>query len=1665
MKKRFICFFLVLLMCFSLAPTVLGSETEDEGQSGASAPGGALDKPPKTTVTYTYTETESKQKESTGTKKDPPPPATHKYNVTAEVKTELLGQNALEGLRFTLYFFEDAESYSDLYDDPVDGRLYSNAINLGNIDLVWYVDDGYFDDTVYWSTVDIYDRMGDWAATNEPYNIGLDGRDGLKKGNYLKDQAVGTGNAASIIAGKGGRTISFDKATLDNLENIYNDSKSGDKKTKGLNTFFIGRESGLGLKKATEYIKDLNDGKQNVIDYKNTCEIAKLCLGNKGTLDSDPNRGSFIYGFYTDADGVKHNGVLKLYYEPLTAFSIETNDFSSSDEYIFTLHDLIAYSNANPNKQVTTEKQTITYELVTHTVSSSGYINEHAEILEEIQHHISYLYRELDSITQEMAHCPTDEEAEFWDQEYNDTKIELENYKNRYDRLKENKTRVWTTDGKDDYKLDEVDIQYDFNGDGKPDYRQVGDPVITYQKKDFSEAFETIYYYMANYTYLIAPEPTLRMTGAGQGPWYYNGKVGTTNLKYNRESQTSSVEQFYNSNKNEPEYYTYSTMKSSDREKQSATYGKMFNSMGIGVVTSLNGASDEELKAGPTPQYVKTYVRIKSVDKDGNVTFEKAKNSETGALSFATDSKGEWTNYPLIDTVLKGESEEWVLNDILTSPYLLNDGLNLEIATSAWTDNVNLLHNSNSPIINDGSHTGKSLTKTSDVINGSYIDIVFKSKTFTDFINKNDGTPLLALYNAGIRKVVSKFYEGKTNKLITPDTNIDSQHLDISKGKEAQTGYTLDAVDLSAFYTGGSVNSDNSVNNKVSISNSNGEILTAGIKAEVEGKEGVYAVTVDETKHIDTLTQFMEENKDKTPVNTVILRYVEYIKPKQINIIEYQNSDGSVAGYASGGIVDLKKNGNTVTIQDPVGDFKGAIPVEFVTNFEIPLYVLDEANPDLPDMSDGGLSDLNEDGLDRTITNYPEGVLEHNLYVKWVVTQPYVAVPVDVPEWRLSRFWKSETDKFLTTEAELTLSYSLGDCSTHGHTLSPLEQWKYSVINPGENGTIKVDTWLHGITVKRGDAPTISNNTTSAKATLGADIIGIKSTSTSKLKLASWVTGNNQNNAQVQSSFDISNAYTATPVTSGMLGLDNYGNYLRATVIKISVGNTDKFVNHYCDYTAPSGIVYKTDENGDFVLDKYGNKIFDHYTYPENHEDVKQENIETVFPGDLDIQISFARYVAKAKSPFVLGSSFADNVKVNQSEGKTTIKYQINDTLNVYPEIGMLLADDDGKTESIKFVVGEQNRKIKPVVWQTLKYNLFVKPVSYGTSVVTDTRFATWLAKNGNPTTKGLLGIYKGAGVNNTFEITDTSTSKESGFLTAKTFVLDVDDSVEKAWSDSGFKPEKYHANLKASISGSNKSAKTEVTAIEKLIIKTQTTGGQKTYTGANVIQDLDNYIEDTNSNKVLTHKLIVRGGAVIGVWMDGASSPTAIEDLKTKNKDLYEALIGMNLYNESHNRSKTVLSVFEHKPLNADILDEDDYASALAEARKAIDKIDTPSTSEIKTGDRWYSEDSTVLVVREYRTNYKVPGISVADKISMTVNGLETPRNKNDYFNTVGLGYTCLSYQLEFNAGVLTSNYNNKTITSMFVADASKAGGTFIQNKPSYLVPNVSVTDTTRGG
>ena len=168
-----------------------------------------------------------------------------------------------------------------------------------------------------------------------------------------------------------------------------------------------------------------------------------------------------------------------------------------------------------------------------------------------------------------------------------------------------------------------------------------------------------------------------------------------------------------------------------------------------------------------------------------------------------------------------------------------------------------------------------------------------------------------------------------------------------------------------------------------------------------------------------------------------------------------------------------------------------------------------------------------------------------------------------------------------------------------------------------------------------------------------------------------------------------------------------------------------------------------------------------------------------------------------------------------------------------------------------------------------------------------------------------------------------------------------------------------------------------------------------------------------------------------------------------------------MGLYTEDNNKSNTIFKGFEYK--DGDKLTEATYATELANARKSLDTIATPDYAAIKNGDKWYSEDTTVLVIREYVSNFEVPSISVSDKLSMTVNGLNTPANKAQFFSTMGKGHTYLKYNLAVTppdvSGIGAGKLNAYFEFSSFAGDNLLFG----EQKVNYLVPNVSITDTTR--
>jgi hypothetical protein len=349
-------------------------------------------------------------------------------------------------------------------------------------------------------------------------------------------------------------------------------------------------------------------------------------------------------------------------------------------------------------------------------------------------------------------------------------------------------------------------------------------------------------------------------------------------------------------------------------------------------------------------------------------------------------------------------------------------------------------------------------------------------------------------------------------------------------------------------------------------------------------------------------------------------------------------------------------------------------------------------------------------------------------------------------------------------------------------------------------------------------------------------------------------------------------------------------------------------------------------------------------------------------------------------------------------------------------------------------------------------------------------------------TAKGKQIIYKGAAANTAFRVyrdKDYLSNNSKGILTVKTYALDFADKdktnnidVKAEWGNSAYDSLKQHTTLINSIKdGTNKADTTE-----KLLIDSPNFGNLD-YTGGVRSQKSGTYnlIKYSNSNAVdggngveFEHKLIIRGGHLIGVVIQDRATlnygtPIKIEDLETmKNEEaLYNAIVNMNLYSKDKIKNKTVFSTFEHKVGKASNDPESDYAAMLHDARKTMDGIDTPTYAKVENGQGWYSEDTTVLIIKEYVSNFEVPSISYSDKISMSVNGLNTPANKTQFFNTLGKGHTYLKYNLP-----VTSPYAGvPNVNAYFEYTSFKGDGLdeFGRQGVDYIVPNVSVSDTTR--
>ena len=755
-----------------------------------------------------------------------------------------------------------------------------------------------------------------------------------------------------------------------------------------------------------------------------------------------------------------------------------------------------------------------------------------------------------------------------------------------------------------------------------------------------------------------------------------------------------------------------------------------------------------------------------------------------------------------------------------------------------------------------------------------------------------------------------------------------------------------------------------------------------------------------------------------TPANNLILRYILKPAPSQINVIEVIDEGKGTTEYINGGRQELDIVGDTVFVQKPeverLESFGEPILQEWVTNHEIPLK--DISNGILPTMSPNGLK-----GTESLITAYPLDPIFHNLYVKWQIVIPAperTPGEYHVPEWRLSRLFAE--DKIPNGPAMMSLPVRYGCCGLA--KLTPSGNWNYTTRNPNGLVTLpghlpsnlKLKTWLHSETVNIGSRASIGAYNPTAIVTLDGRMNAIKSTDTSGLKVVSWL---DKGSISGLTAYDVQSSTKGNPF--------NKSNYQMNSLLPFNTLNLDTYTN-----TWPSRHSHK---NGGHC-----------------HRWVNSKTISPLgaayVPYLFDATIVFDRYNAKPSSKLVV------EPKIVVENGKTTIAYQADTELKIYPEIAMLF-DNDAGDSSIKWAVGDQVRTISPVMFHSMQFKVFVDETSNGSSVATDSRGIT-KAKS-----MGLANyqiIYKGAGVNTVFKVQRSEDEKDKmGILTVKTFGLDITTNkngvnLKDAWGAGSYKPADYH-NKFLTLWNDFKGLSSERLEIE----------ASKVFTGANKQQNFALSVIKYGGKTVteFTHELIVRGGSIVGVKLQdrnsGAYSVVKIEDLEAKDAGLYEALENMKLIGE--NKDETLFKVFEHQ--TGAKLTEDKYLTMATQAKQSLDGL---TTNNLEMNKGWYSEDTTVLVIREYVTNYNVPSVSYSDKIPMTIPGLETPSNKAQFFSVMGKGHTYLKYNIDsIELSSLDSELKEKTKVSF--EHNSRTGSPFGKKNVDYLVPNVSITDTTR--
>ena len=362
------------------------------------------------------------------------------------------------------------------------------------------------------------------------------------------------------------------------------------------------------------------------------------------------------------------------------------------------------------------------------------------------------------------------------------------------------------------------------------------------------------------------------------------------------------------------------------------------------------------------------------------------------------------------------------------------------------------------------------------------------------------------------------------------------------------------------------------------------------------------------------------------------------------------------------------------------------------------------------------------------------------------------------------------------------------------------------------------------------------------------------------------------------------------------------------------------------------------------------------------------------------------------------------NTESNSEDGYYEILKQA-DSLGLFAEVPMLYTDKDGN-DSVYFVTADKKSELKPLVYHTISNDIRIKPAVVGVPV-TDSRATSKGASVGVNTI-----FNKGSGITSSYEI--------DGNFRVKTYAIDVNS-----------------ANLKSNWQNSDYSAANESKKfLESFAIRTSSGGYNVDMSVKEEISILSNFYSGLEKSIMASSEGTSSKEYVLTVRAGEITAINGYTNWQSKYPNLVPVVEKMKLNHSG------VFGVFASGA--GDELTEANF--------ERLSKALREDSSSIAVGKGWYSEDTTVLSLFEYTTEFKIPNLLFANKIPQSVSGLETPQNKDLFYNKVAVSALLLDIKLDGkSSGVDFELYYDSLV-----------GGKYSEPLKLFGTANVSVLDTT---